>query len=704
MKNMTVSLFKGYSDTVPTEVSLSHVAELIRRDRQVEEHTRKHRHYREQQQPAAAAREKAACPCFAVSVRFDGGKRAANVCAWTGLCIVDIDHIPTPELARCTQLVRDDRHTLLAYVTIGGNGLRVVCRYEGTGDSEQANRRLHARAFACINAYYARLTGCACDLQCKNATRLSGLAHDAEVHWNPDAQAFTTDELAAAAASKEKPLPAGRRTTAERRLKRVVTLAERLLADEGVAYVAHHRNEYIMRTGYLLNAYGVPQEVATEWAEQRFADYDGNVAGIFRSCYLRTEEYGTRHLPGARRESQAEGGKGSVPVADIERFLDRQAVFRKNTVTGKCEVCRHDGDGEYEELTDRYVNTLWCRLCKEEKPVRIADLRAVLDSEYVALFDPFRHYFERQPAWDPSTDPIALLAARVHVKEGGELFATCFKKWLVAMVASLFDPEVVNHEILVLIGKQGIYKTTWLNNLLPPELRRYFYLKSNSHRIGKDDLLTLSEFAIVCLEELDEMEPQEVNLLKALTTMRHVNERAAYAHYKEHRMHIASFCGTGNNPHFLNDLSGNRRWMPFEVESIDSPYLFPVDYPAVYAQAYALYQGGFHYWLDGDELKTLNAHNRHFEVPCLERELILLHYRRPLPGEACVFVTNAQILARINVGIRQKLSAVKVGVIMKQEGYQAVRSGSKRGYRVVELTGDEIYHNQCAMARFTEPQ
>ena len=133
------------------------------------------------------------------------------------------------------------------------------------------------------------------------------------------------------------------------------------------------------------------------------------------------------------------------------------------------------------------------------------------------------------------------------------------------MVAALFDKEVVNHEILVLTGRQGIYKTTWLNNLLSPELRRYFYLKSNARRITKDDLLTLAEFAIVCLEELDEMDTQEVNQIKALTTMKAVNERAAYAHYKEHRDHIASFCGTSNNTHFLADPTGNRRWLPFMI-------------------------------------------------------------------------------------------------------------------------------------------
>lgn len=178
--------------------------------------------------------------------------------------------------------------------------------------------------------------------------------------------------------------------------------------------------------------------------------------------------------------------------------------------------------------------------------------------------------------------------------------------------------------------------------------------------------------------------------------MKVVNERAAYAHYKEHRNHIASFCGTSNNTHFLVDPTGNRRWLPFEVENIDSPYDFPVDYAGIYSQAYALLKNDFHYWLEDKEIEALSLHNRHFEVPCLERELILTHYRRPMPGEKCMFITNSQILCRINSGIRQKLSPVKIGMVLKQEGFEPIRTGGKRGYRMVELTGDEIQANSYA--------
>lgn len=693
MTEIMLSLFQGYSDTCPTEISLTSLVEMIRKDASLADHTERHRYCRQHNWKTDAARAKAHCPCFAVAVRFAGGKKREHICAWTHLCLADFDHIPGEQMEGCLQQIRQDPHTLLAYTTISGEGIRVISAYVSHPDFHfKHETELYKLAFEQMNRHYARLTGQDFDAQCKNVTRLSGLAHDAGVWFRTDAQPF---EVVAPSSSAAAPATAHGRT----RIEKVVTAIRQELEAAGIVYIEHHRNEYIMRTGYLLNAYGVELQEATEWGLKNFADYDGDIPGIFRSCYAKTEEHGTRTL-------HARTGKTSSAdretISDIEAFLSAQGAYRKNTVTGKCEMSA-GGDAPFEDVTDRTVNTLWCRMCKEVKPVRIQDMRAVLESEFVALHDPFVSYFDSLPAWDGRTDPIARLAEMVHVKTGAELFPLFFKKWLVAMVASLLDSEVVNHEILVLIGRQGIYKTTWLNNLLPPELRRYFYLKSNSRNISRDDLLTLAEFAIVCLEELDEMDGREMNQLKALTTMRHVNERAAYAHFKVVRPHIASFCGTSNNLHFLTDQTGNRRWMPFEVESIENPYTHPLDYAAIYAQAFHLATNGFPYWLEGEELHRLNEHNRYFEVPSLERELIQMYFQRPMPGQECSFLTNAQILLRISVGIRHKLSAVKIGIAMRQEGYEAVRQGGKRGYRVVELTGEAIELRKKSMARFCDP-
>lgn len=90
---------------------------------------------------------------------------------------------------------------------------------------------------------------------------------------------------------------------------------------------------------------------------------------------------------------------------------------------------------------------------------------------------------------------------------------------------------------------------------------------------------------------------------------------------------------------FLTDLTGNRRWLPFEISSIDNPYTHPVDYEGVYSQAYALWKGGMRYWFEDEEIKLVNLHNRNFEVPSMERELIQAYYRHPLPGEKGTFVS-----------------------------------------------------------------
>ena len=159
-----------------------------------------------------------------------------------------------------------------------------------------------------------------------------------------------------------------------------------------------------------------------------------------------------------------------------------------------------------------------------------------------------KNWKEHLPPWD-GQNHILTMSVSVNVKGDVKeqmLFAEYLTKWLVGMVAGWVDDSVVNNVILVLIGEQGSYKTTWSNYLLPPELSSYFYTKTNAQRMGRDDLLTLAQYGLVCCEELDTMRPSELNQLKAAVTMPSIDERAAYAHYHEHRPHIASFCDTGN--------------------------------------------------------------------------------------------------------------------------------------------------------------
>ena len=386
-----------------------------------------------------------------------------------------------------------------------------------------------------------------------------------------------------------------------------------------------------------------------------------------------------------------------VTVEEIQDFLMERMQLRHNVVTGRTEYrlpSTYGREGtEWTPVTDRVVNSLWTEL-SATKTVRAPDIYRVIESDFVPEFNPFAFYLEHLPPWN-GEDHILAMSVTVSVRGGAEqqmLFYQYFRKWLVAMVAGWIDPQVVNNVILVLIGEQGSYKTTWFNYLLPPELRHYFYTKTNANRMGRDDLLALAQYGLVCCEELDTMRPSELNQLKAAVTMPSIDERAAYAHFHEHRLHIASFCGTGNSTQFLTDPTGNRRWLPFEVESILSPRDHPFDYEAVYAQAYTLYRQGFQFWFSQAEMERLGEHNRQFETPRLENELVDVFFRLPQGQEKGEYMPVSRALQIIGGNTVQQLSAVRLGRAFMEQGFRQVRQAHSRGYIVVRRSPEEV---QC---------
>ena len=264
------------------------------------------------------------------------------------------------------------------------------------------------------------------------------------------------------------------------------------------------------------------------------------------------------------------------------------------------------------------------------------------------------------------------------------------------MIAAWLDEKVVNELVLVLIGKQGRYKSKFFQFLLPPELNRYFLSKTNATRMNKDEKLALSEFALISMEEIDSMRDSELNQLKALVTTAVISERAAYERAKDNYVHIASFCATGNKKQFLTDLTGNRRWLPFEVESILSPFDNPIDYEGLYAQGYALLQQGFQYWMTADEGEELAEHQKEFETPSVELEGIFKHFRKPIPQEgglpdpkqqwmSCSEIANV-CGANFRGGDFQQYVS-RISLQMNKLGFSRQRKRIKEGDQSHQVTG-----------------
>ena len=132
---------------------------------------------------------------------------------------------------------------------------------------------------------------------------------------------------------------------------------------------------------------------------------------------------------------------------------------------------------------------------------------------------------------------------------------------------------------------------------------------ANSTQLNKDERLRIAEYGLIALDEIDAMGAKELNVIKSVITASDISERAAYGYTKERRMRLASFCASGNKQEFLTDITGNRRWLPFLVESIINPFFITLPYEQIYAQAKWLIDKGFQYWFDLDDIETLEQHN-----------------------------------------------------------------------------------------------
>ena len=573
-------------------------------------------------------------PAFVPSVHLEGGRSSKHIKGYPGSIMVDIDGIPEEIFDETLERVRADPHSFLAYKTLSGRGIRVIAWMEGEVTEEN-----FPAAWQTVNAYYARLTGIAIDRQCKNATRMSVICHDPNALYRPDAERMKFASLPGAKAGQKQDIAAGKK---HRGRKTSATRAEntvrRLVEEEGIHYAAGSHNDYISRCLYLMNRFGVPEAEAEAWAVELFADYDtASVRSTAKSCYALTAEHATMKLSDVSPRN-GNGRQRKATVEEMERFIGGSMQLRMNQLTHQLEhrpvtngIPAPDG---WAPMTDTVENSLWCSMRRDGLEADLFHLRTLLLSDFAPRY------------------------------------------------------QVVNHVILVLIGRQGCFKTSFFQNLLPPVLRRYYASKTNSQRLTKDDLFTMTENLLVNFEEIDSMQRSELNQLKAMTTTLYVNERPAYGRNKVHLPHVASFCATGNNLQFLTDDTGNRRWLPFEVTAIDNPWTAHIDYEGLYAQAKHLLDNDFRYWYRDHEIEELNLANRRFETPNPARELILMYYRHPVDYEKGTYVTASQIVTRFGGSIR--LNAVQVGIALKELGYTCTRTRHGNIWLVVERTTDEM--------------
>ena len=398
---------------------------------------------------------------------------------------------------------------------------------------------------------------------------------------------------------------------------------------------------------------------------------------------------------------------------------------------------------DWQQLDERVVCSMRSQMAADTgKRVLKNDVMDVLHSDFARLYHPVREYIEALPGWD-GKDRVKELARKAHPSppegrdvqidnarehfaasgnqtsppwegflpeqatkgragEASSYFEWSLHKWLVAMVATWMSDLSTNHEIFVLIGSQGIYKTTFFRHLLPPPLRMYFWENAHNSFSSKDDHLALAENCLVEIEEIDLQNPRDISELKALATSEKVKERRPYARFREEKHRLASFCGSGNQQRFLSDDTGNRRWLCHKVTHIDDPRQWGIDYDQLYAQLRDELRRGFRYWFDADEQRIVERQNQAFRIESDEEQLIRSRLRPPHADEKITLMNAASIAQYINGGIVGRgLSTRKISLAMPKLGFKRIHTKLGGFYEVYQIPPNEL---QATLAMAEEKQ
>ena len=687
-----VTFFSSLTDKEPKLVSWEHVATMIRStqlQKQCDDYrsllsiyqqaTDKGDKQQVRQLKSQLAHIKQQLPAFMPQAMAEGGKAAENITRLMPFMIVDLDHIPDDLMATTEKMVKNCEYARLAYRTVSGHGLHVIVKMDG--EVTQDNFK---DAWLTANEMIKKLTGVDYDNQCGNINRLSALACDPTAVYRPVSKAVKIKS------HKRKAQKTGKRPACEK----AGATARKLVDNEGIAYEEGGRNNYVSRVIYWMNRFGVNADKTLKWAENEFEDYDianGHpIAGIVKAVYDKyTDEHNTCRPAAFAADGNSRPRKSTI--MEVEAYLTARYTFRRNILSQDVEqsdLMNQSQLSTFNIMTDAAENSLWIELQRAGLNTDMQTLHAYLTSNCIELYHPVKSYLDSLPEWD-GHDHIADLLGMVHCRDcTPEKFDFYVRRWLVAMVAATIDDDVVNHQIFVLLGPQGTYKTSFMNNLLPPELRRYFCVKTNSQRMTKDDAFALTENILIDMEEIDSMGRQEVNQLKAMASQPFVKDRPVYGRSKVRLPHRASFCATGNNLQFLTDDTGNRRWLVFEVDHIDNPWEANINYVGVYSQIRHLLDTGFRYWFDTGEVAKLNKRNRAYETPNVARELISTRYRKPCENEKPVYLTASDIVARFGGQVR--LSPVQVGKALQDMGIEQYRTRDGRFWKLYERPASDI--------------
>ncbi len=311
---------------------------------------------------------------------------------------------------------------------------------------------------------------------------------------------------------------------------------------------------------------------------------------------------------------------------------------------------------------------------------------------YQREVDPFRQWLtaDARPAWDETGRLDNWLSDVFDIRGGNtELMQWASRFIFLGCVCRTMTPGIKLDEMPVLIGPQGIGKSTALRLVLPPDMPDLF---NDGLHLAADPRIraeALQGRAIVEASEMAGSTRAEMESLKAfLSRTDDGGQRMAYRRNPEAMPRRCIIVGTSNNPECLpNDPSGNRRFVPVFLTGGDpaqvTGYLND-NREQLWSEARHLYQWrqedpehAITAWLP-DHLKT--AQTDAAEQARRKDEVMENAIESALATWGDTPVSLGELITEIKMTGQPNISQ-RAGAYMRKKGYERVRQDGRKLWR-----------------------
>jgi predicted P-loop ATPase len=158
--------------------------------------------------------------------------------------------------------------------------------------------------------------------------------------------------------------------------------------------------------------------------------------------------------------------------------------------------------------------------------------------------------------------------------------------------------------MVILEGAQGIRKSTMFD-----AIGGDYYMEVKADIDSKDFLQSLSGKLIVEFAELDAFAKKQEQQVKKMLTSKRDTYRQSYGRFDKDVNRRCVFVGTTNDKEYLKDATGNRRFWPMPVTSIDIDQVIK-DREQLFAEAVHMYNIGKSWFYDDEVIHKMQESRR----------------------------------------------------------------------------------------------